>query len=308
MERRVPARFGRVAEAFHEVAKLRPCESSGSEHSPDASLTDLSDLVNSFLERDDDCENGYKEDEDHQKVLNGADSDDLWSDSETRDELWSLMCRDSEDEQRMKIRNEVERAMGFDGVDVDKRKLMTRLRERGLDAGICKSKWEKTGRIPSGEFEYVDINMHNTRYIVELNLASHFEIARQAKGYAALLDIFPRIYVGKTEELKRLVRIMCAAIKASLKSVGMPVAPWRRNGYMQVKWFGAYKRTTNQVPAKVRPSAVENELRKRSVGFEFDASIPRQIVRGCRSEEQFGGKGPARLGNLAAAFAIDNLA
>ncbi|CAM8989609.1 unnamed protein product [Rhodiola kirilowii] len=303
MERIIPRRFERLAIAFAEVAMIKPCESSGSEHSPDSSLTDLSDLVNSFLEEDD-FENGYKNDDQDEEGNRPESDDQLGPDSETRDELRSLMCYDS-DESRKMIINEVEMAMRFDGVNVDKRKLMTRLRERGFDVGICKSKWEKTGRIPSGEFEYMDINMSNTRYIIELNLASQFEIARQTKGYTTLLNLFPNIYIGKVEELKRVVRIMCAAIKVSLKSADMPVAPWRRNGYMQVKWFGLYKRTTNAVSKKVRRSDAENEFKSRAVGFEFDVSVSREIVYGCRSG--FGGKGRAKFGHLAAAFAVETV-
>ncbi|GFY90644.1 hypothetical protein Acr_07g0008410 [Actinidia rufa] len=53
----MPMRYKRVAEAFDDVARARLCESSGSEHSPENSM-DLSDLVKSFLEREEEenCE------------------------------------------------------------------------------------------------------------------------------------------------------------------------------------------------------------------------------------------------------------
>ena len=98
------------------------------------------------------------------------------------------------------------------------------------------------------------MNIAGNRYIVEVFLAGEFEIARATEDYTSLLEIFPPIFVGKQEELKRIVRIMCRAIKGSMKSVEMHVPPWRRNGYMQEKWFGSYKRTTAAAaPARKQP-------------------------------------------------------
>lgn len=302
MKRMIPARFEKLAMEFDDISNLKPCESSGSEHSPDSSFTDLSDLVNSFIE-----DNSVDKIEE-QDQSNQLESDKLCLDIETRNELQSLMSyANDSDESRKTIKNEVEMAVGFDGLNIDKRKLITRLRENGLNAGICKSKWKKTDRIPAGEFEYIDILINNnTRYIIELNLTAQFQIAKQTKDYTALLDIFPNIYIAKVDEMKRVVRIMCAAIKVSLKSFDMPVAPWRRNGYMQVKWFGSYKRTTNDVVScKVRvQSALENnETRSRFLGFVFEASESRKVEFGCGNEGRIERKSRAKFGHLAAALA-----
>lgn len=53
--------------------------------------------------------------------------------------------------------------------------------------------------------------------------------------------------MGTPEELKQLVRIMCHEMRRSMKHVGIHVPPWRRNSYMQAKWFGFYKRTSNEM-------------------------------------------------------------
>ncbi|GFQ08777.1 hypothetical protein PHJA_003021700, partial [Phtheirospermum japonicum] len=131
--------------------------------------------------------------------------------------------------------------------------------------GLCKSKWEKNGRNPSGNFEYIDVNAgDNSRYIVEVNLAGEFTIARPTDCYTLLLGNFPAIFVGKPEELKQVIRLMSKAIRKSLKNVELTVPPWRRLGYMQARWFGSYKRTINETPTG---KASENLTGNRFVGF-----------------------------------------
>lgn len=142
-----------------------------------------------------------------------------------------------------------------------------------IKKGLCKSRWEKFGRHPAGEHEYVDVRtVDGNRYIVEVFLAEEFEIARPTDNYAALLRAFPGVFVGKPEELKKIVRLMCNAIKDSMKGKDMQVPPWRRNGYMQAKWFSGYKRTTNYAPADAsNGSSAYKCSRNRSIGF---ATVP----------------------------------
>lgn len=134
-------RFERVAAAFHDVSRVRLGESSGSEHSPE-SFTDLSDLVNSFIERDGgafDHRDHEKEAVEHEKDQNHAESSD-WSDSETKDTLQSLFgCDDDDGGDREEIRAATELAIrgliGDRSSPGFKRQLMARLRDRGFDAG-----------------------------------------------------------------------------------------------------------------------------------------------------------------------------
>lgn len=113
------------------------------------------------------------------------------------------------------------------------------------------------------------------RYIVETSIAGEFTIARASGGYAALLDVFPEIYVGKAEEMKQVVRVMCGAVRRSMKSAGIHVPPWRRLAYMQSKWFASYKRSTNEIP--------KLQIMQRGISLR------------CRDQD-FGG---VRTGNLA---------
>lgn len=163
-------------------------------------------------------------------------------------------------------------------------------------AGLCKSKWDKTGSSPQGNYEYIDVNVAGTRYIVEVFIASEFEIARPTNLYASLLEILPPIFVGKEEELKQIVRIMCKSIKKSLKSIEMHMPPWRRHGYMQAKWFSSYKRTINEVSIKKGSDFKDELVRKRAVGF-----VPLKGICSyyCRENLSYGSKGSMRVGNLA---------
>jgi hypothetical protein len=136
---RVPVRFERVAAAFHDVSWVRLGESSGSEHSPE-SFTDLSDLVNSFIERDGGAFDGDHDKEvvDNEKEQNHAESSDS-SESETKDMLQNLFGSDDDGGDRDEIRAATELAskglIGDRSSPGFKRQLMARLRDMGFDAG-----------------------------------------------------------------------------------------------------------------------------------------------------------------------------
>ncbi|KAI4298768.1 hypothetical protein L6164_032286 [Bauhinia variegata] len=299
---RIPIRFERLAAAFDaDVSRVRLCESSGSEHSPE-SLTDLSDLVKSFMEKNERVDQGgeardvkydVKDEKDEEEIEKCQSSD---SDCDKKEILQSLFAGDEEDDEedrdgKEKIRGEVERSYGLVGDKSSpefKRRLMTWLREKGFDAGLCKSKWEKHGRFPAGDYEYVDVNFAGRRYIIEVSLAREFEIARPSTEYSSLLDVFPVIFIGKKEELKQIVRLMCTAIKGSMKSMDLHVPPWRRNGYMQAKWFGSYRRTTNESSTrKPSPLSAQHFSTTRSVGFEARPVISYNCRDGCVSKTGF---------------------
>ena len=142
---RIPVRFERVAAAFNDASsRVRLCESSGSEHSPAAeSLTDLSDLVKSFIERDGKVVFYMDDDQvDQQQMEKNQHEHSDWSDSETKDMLQNLFGSNDDDDSdrdvKQKIRAEVEFASGLIG-DMSstgfKRQLMARLRDSGFDAG-----------------------------------------------------------------------------------------------------------------------------------------------------------------------------
>lgn len=164
-------------------------------------------------------------------------------------------------------------------------------------SGLCKSRWEKTGRFPAGSYEYVDVNLSGNRYIVEVNLAAQFEIVRPTAGYISLLEVIPPIFVGKPEKLKQIVRLMCAATRESIKKADLLVPPWRKNGYMQAKWFSCFKRTTNAIPAAEMSISGEGFAANRSIGF---VALPiRPYYCG---GDNFASKVGLKVGQLTAAF------
>ncbi|KDP20676.1 hypothetical protein JCGZ_21147 [Jatropha curcas] len=297
---KIPFRFQKMGAAFSEAARMRLCESSGSEHySPDNSDHDLSDLVNSFIERD------YRIEADNERHLENDSNlealENYCSDSaENKQLLQNLFNDNGDDDVRRNISAETQFACGIIGERSSqgfKRRLMSRLRDQGFDAGLCKSRWEKFGRHPSGEYEYVDVNVNGDRFIVEVFLAAEFEIARPSNGYAEMLDVFPQVFIAKPEELKQVVRLMCSAIRQSMKEMDMHVPPWRRNGYMLAKWFGPYKRTINQTPAARKNSSHDSVAATRSIGFE---PFPVKAYH-CR-DDVFSTKLGLKVGYLTAAF------
>jgi hypothetical protein len=135
--RNIPVRFERLAAAFesNEVARVRLCESSGSEHSPENSA-DLSDLVKSFMEKN--SVRAVLEEEDG-VVHDKEDCDFEWNDYSEKKEILQEIFYAADEEVKEKIRREAEFAIQLVAGDKTspgfKRLVMSRLRERGFDAG-----------------------------------------------------------------------------------------------------------------------------------------------------------------------------
>lgn len=136
-------RFKRVSAAFDDVARARLCDSSGSDHSEEDDSAELSDLVDSFLERDVIELQVGDEDGKMEEERSDFDSENCWSDSLTREMLQSLIGGDDgnddgDDDVKRKIRDELEvkcRSLENCQAEGFKRRLMTLLRRRGFDAG-----------------------------------------------------------------------------------------------------------------------------------------------------------------------------
>ncbi|XP_059664378.1 uncharacterized protein LOC132310180 [Cornus florida] len=158
-----------------------------------------------------------------------------------------------------------------------RRNVMAFLRDCGHNAAICKTRWESSGGLTAGGYEFIDVvtsesAVSRRRYFIDLDFAGEFEIARPTGAYERVLQALPRVFVGRSEELKQVVKVMSDAARRSLKSRGLHLPPWRKNRYMQNKWFGSYRRTTNVIPANssslsspVEPTLV---VKCRSVGFD----------------------------------------
>jgi uncharacterized protein (TIGR01615 family) len=81
-----------------------------------------------------------------------------------------------------------------------------------------------------------------TRIVIELNFRGEFEMARPSRQYKALVDTLPELFVGKSERLRNIVQIMCAAAKKCMRENNMHMGPWRKQKYMQSKWLSTPER------------------------------------------------------------------
>lgn len=156
------------------------------------------------------------------------------------------------------------------------RAIMTALRVFGYNAGVCKARWESRGGVTGGCYEYIDVlyeesHQNKRRYILEVAFREEFEIARPTAEYERILEQLPKVYVGKAEELKRIIRILGDAAKRSLQSREMYVPPWRKSQYMLLKWLGTYRRTTNPNSACTAAAApclaLNRDVKCRLLGF-----------------------------------------
>lgn len=285
---KIPITFKRVAAAFDDATRwTRPCDSSsGSEYWSESGIEfDLSELVNSYIEKGGQGVNFYHnnhfniEIDDHdinQDIISdgneysyancASDDNDEVNFLERREMLQNLVLECTSngsknngmkqkifDEINVALRSSLIGGCNNSGANNDlsrirlKRHVMAHLRDKGFDAGLCKSRWEKTRNFPAGTYEYIDVNAEKTRYIIEVNLAGEFEIARPTNHYTTLLEMIPSILIIENPQLlKQLMRLMTSSMRDSLKHANMHVAPWRRNGYLQAKYFSPYKRTINR--------------------------------------------------------------
>ncbi|XP_022846352.1 uncharacterized protein LOC111369100 [Olea europaea var. sylvestris] len=137
-----------------------------------------------------------------------------------------------------------------------RRNVMVFLRDKGYNAAICKTKWEKSGGVTAGNYEFIDVvRSDSKRYFIDLDFASEFVIARPTNFYENLLQYLPRVYVGKTEDLKQILKVTSDAAKISLKSKGLHLPPWRKHRFMQNKWLGPYRGTTSLFPVTFSSSS-----------------------------------------------------
>ncbi|XP_073109014.1 uncharacterized protein [Elaeis guineensis] len=156
-----------------------------------------------------------------------------------------------------------------------RRNIAERLREAGYNSALCKSKWRRSPNIPSGEHSYVDIVMEAKngkrspiRVVIELNFRTEFEMARASREYTNLVNCLPEVFVGKSEKLKNVIKIMCSAAKKCMKDNKMHMGPWRKHKYMQSKWLGTPERIA---PWPFHPTPVSDRQPKlRASMLTFD--------------------------------------
>lgn len=257
------------------------CTSSGSDH--DASAC-LSGLVQAFLETD--ATGGEEGAGPAPKGGDGYDSDD--GDGPGRAAAAAASVRElldppaGEDPFRIRLVAAVAAAMEAEAAlwghgAAFRRALMRRLRAAGYDAGVCKSRWEASGGITAGTYEYIDVvapasRGQKSRYIVDADFRAGLEVARATAEYAVVVAAVPAsVVVAREEAVGRAVRVAADAARRSLRSHGLHVPPWRKNRYMLAKWLGPYKRSTatssSASGAMPMPGAAGMDVKCRAVGF-----------------------------------------
>ncbi|KAD3068471.1 hypothetical protein R6Q59_017513 [Mikania micrantha] len=245
--------------------------SSGSEHSgagsqigdddDDSSNHSLSYLLHCFDEENENNEaiNDDELDESHMQE-NDSDSDSDRFESKN-EEIMSTLRDLNDDRFRNILLANVVKAMQIfrclrPNTQTLNRNVMLFLQKLGYNAAVCKTKWQSSGGLTAGNYEFIDVVQSGSgdRYFIDINFAGEFEIARQTKQFQQLSQNLPVVFVGKGVDLKVLVKLMSDEIRQSLKSRGLLLPPWRKNRFMQNKWFAPYRRTTNYSSANISSS------------------------------------------------------
>ncbi|CAA7404756.1 unnamed protein product [Spirodela intermedia] len=159
------------------------------------------------------------------------------------------------------------------------RPVMMFLREMGYDAGLCNTAACESG---CAGYTYIDVLASTTappaiqkRYIVDVNFAEEFAIARPTEEYERLLRELPPVFVGTALELRRLLEILADAARRSLRSREMYLPPWRRSRYILAKWLDPHRRsvgTSSPSSRLVAAPFVRGDVKRRLVGFDAAAS------------------------------------
>ncbi|KAJ6739342.1 IMPORT ATP-BINDING PROTEIN putative (DUF506)-RELATED [Salix koriyanagi] len=260
------ARAKRVTDPLDDKAKARligcqlRCSSSGSEHSADHDDSPcLSGLVHGFLEEEDsdfahESSNGH-----------GSDSERVDLVIDCTDFVEDMIRSSSNDSYRNLLFFHVSKAMErFSCLrnqrPVLRRKVMSFLRELGHNAAICKTKWESSGGgLAAGSYEFIDVVLQlkspslQSRYVVDLDFASQFEIARPTSPYMKLLHHLPRVFVGKSEDLKTIVKSISDAARRSLKTGELYLPPWRQKP-LHAETSGSVRTSALSIPYLQTPS------------------------------------------------------
>lgn len=273
--KRATALFGDITRAGLRCAGESSCVGDG------GASTCLSALVHSFLETagrrtpsvasNDDGGEGDATDPDESLEEGGA--------SDDRDRAAMEIVRDlmfpalDPDPFRRRLATDVSRAAealawlrSGSGESAFRRAVMARLRATGYNAGICKVRWDTSGGLAAGSYEYIDVveaaaeragQGKGRRHIVDLDFAAEFEIARATEGYKAVVAALPQVAIAGEEAVRRVVREVADAARRSLRTQGLYVPPWRKSRYMLAKWLGPNWRTTSTVP----PTALRGEAK-----------------------------------------------
>lgn len=110
-----------------------------------------------------------------------------------------------------------------------------------FSVSICLRSERRVG-IAAGEHEYIDVIIAGERLLVDVDFRAEFQIARSTKGYTAVLQSLPSVFVGKEDRVGQIVAVVSEAARLSLNKDGLHFPPWRKPEYMRSKWLAPYER------------------------------------------------------------------
>ncbi|KAK1293902.1 hypothetical protein QJS10_CPA16g00505 [Acorus calamus] len=198
---------------------------------------------------------------------------------------------------RIRLVEKVEEAVGaFSALRSNRsalrRAVMGVLREAGYNAGVCKTRWEASGNLTAGNHEFIDVisgpvggGGDPRRYVVDLDFAGEFEIARPTAEYGRVMEAMPRgVVVVEAERLRRAVRAVAEAAKRSMKARGLSLPPWRKARYAALfaiaKWLGPYRRSTaSAISSSTVVSDSGGSVGCRAVGFDAAVSVLSSVTQ-----------------------------
>ncbi|KAK0590475.1 hypothetical protein LWI29_027643 [Acer saccharum] len=243
----------------------------------------FADVVFGFTDDSDESEENLRNYEDgDENSCNVEENKAFWENQEQL--LQATVCRTSSSESKVRqATKEALKEINLVGAkcvcrrpvaggcrDCLRREISIRLQNVGYDCAICKSKWRSSSEIPSGAHTYLEVldkvsskKGEVIRILIELNFRAEFEMARASEEYNKLISRLPDLFVGKTERLKTLIKILCLASKKCMKEKKMHLGPWRKHKYMQAKWFGTYERIT-PVPLPVKQFSETRQAKPRA--------------------------------------------
>uniref|UniRef100_A0A803NMI5 Uncharacterized protein n=2 Tax=Cannabis sativa TaxID=3483 RepID=A0A803NMI5_CANSA len=164
-----------------------------------------------------------------------------------------------------------------------RRIVIKNLREKGINASLCSSKWRHTKKHPQGCHEYIEVIGNKTissqskqiSYVVEVEFRDQFEIAKPCEEYKKLLSLLPEYYIGKIDCLNAVVRIICDSAKRSMKEKKIHMGPWRQTSFMLMKWskvpLNNSSDDTFQPPISPPPSPIKKQS-------QFSVAPPAVVV------------------------------
>ncbi|CAI5463664.1 unnamed protein product [Closterium sp. Yama58-4] len=84
--------------------------------------------------------------------------------------------------------------------------------------------------------------------IVDITFRAQFTLSRPTPEYQALWSAIPRVFVGTSATLRKLLALLIEAMRVCVASQSLHLPPWRRSQYMNSKWLAPSRRRGAAAP------------------------------------------------------------